>query len=238
MPWLGSTTSTVTLSSSVYNQTAWQNWANFATTVMPPLQPFTVAVSTTSATFQYVGGLSDAAERTWTGWQTTYHPAATFRLNYDPDVGLTPQERQERADRAQAAREEQSRRELERRHVAALANDRAMTLLLSMLDDDEAAYHLQHGEFRVRGSAGSLFIIEKRGVHGNIRKVDAHGCVLERWCVAPSMRSEGGTCPTPDGWLGQLLSLKYDEPGIEAKANKSYVRTCVHPDVPILQAAA
>ena len=89
----------------------------------------------------------------------------------------------------------------------------------------------------MRGSDGGLFVIELRGVHGNIREVDEHGCVLGRVCVAPGMYDHeyGVALPTPDGWVGQYLAIKADEQSLRRTGNWSGRRACQHPDVPMLR---
>lgn len=166
---------------------------------------------------------------------TTYLTARDTIWQYWQNAPMTSEQLRAEQDRIQAAREEASRRALAAQQVAAQAKERATELLLSILTDEEARHWQEHGEIQVRSQHGNLYVIERRGVHGNIRLTDEHGCMLGRICVAPRMHDEEGrTLPTEDGWLGQYLMLKHDEDLIIGRGNWSHRRPCQQPNVPIL----
>lgn len=196
--------------------------------------------------------MSETANGVWANWNDiTYSTTTTFTNFRDAVWGAwqqqpatpapyrTPEEIQADADAAQARREEASRRELAARAARAEAEDRAMELLMALLTEEETRHFIEHDEIQVRSEHGNLYVIEKRGVHGNIRQVDEHGCLLGRICVAPRMRDEQQrTLPYADGWIGQYLMLKHDEDLIIGRGNWSFRKPCQHPQVPILAVAA
>ena len=159
----------------------------------------------------------------------------------------SPEELQRRADEAQRQMEEASRRRLEAEQRWArleedriLAQVRGLELLHMLLTDEQRAQYDLNAVVPVRGSEGGMYEIDtlQNGVHGNIVKVDEHGCRLGRVCVAPRMRVDGQALPLADGWVGQLLAIKTDERAFIRTGNWSSQRACAHPDVPILERAA
>jgi hypothetical protein len=81
---------------------------------------------------------------------------------------------------------------------------------------------------QVEGSDGRLYRVElhRETVHGNVIRVDEHGCILGRACVAPAMSDGREVLPNEDGWLGQYLGLKFDAAEFLSHANWSSVRDC------------
>lgn len=160
---------------------------------------------------------------TWAGSSTTITTGAT--LSYpaqptyvDPAVLAEREAQQARAAEQMAARaaEEEA------------AEERAHGLLHSLLTPEQRAAAEDRNEIPVQGSEGGLFVIELgRGIHGNIREVDDHGCCLARGCVAPGMRDEHNRrLPTSDALVGQLLAARFDEPLLRRSANWSDRRPC------------
>lgn len=206
--------------------------------------------------------IRDQVWHTWTGNYTTATPITS--INYQdvvwdnwirlPNVHMPPsatyqfaprpyQPTQAELDRQQRQREENSRRQLARAARVEGAHDKALELLELVLSAEERLWRTLHQEVMVRGSDGGMYIVEERGVHGNIRQVDEHGCVLARLCVAPRMYEQHPELghiglPDPDGWVGQILALKFNESHLREKANFSYMRGCQQPDVPILERVA
>ena len=92
------------------------------------------------------------------------------------------------------------------------AEDRAETLFRSLLtaeqlitlDDENTSCVIE------RGSGGGLYQIQIDGrLHGNIKAIDEHGCVLGTLCVAPDMYTGNGRMPNMDGYVGQLLAIRF-----------------------------
>lgn len=219
--WIGTSNSTKTM--SLKADYVWDGWITANTLAVSAVTKFTNTLTTYSATTTF-------RDIIWNEWQN--EPAT-------PDYYRTPEEIQADADAAQARREEASRRALAREAVRVQAEDRAMELLMTLLTEEETRYYLEHDEIQVRSEHGNLYVIEKRGVHGNIRQVDEHGCMLGRICVAPVMYDdERRALPLADGWIGQYLMLKHDEDRIIGRGNWSSRRVCQMPDVPILRAVA
>lgn len=212
--WAYTTTATSTTGWYLNQNTVWQDWVN--------------TTATTSTTLRI------AQNAVWNDWQ--YHGQNLEWYTTPPE---TPEERQAREDRLQARREEDSRARLAAKTRMEGAQERAMELLMTVLTNEERVWHDQHDEIMVRAESGRIYVIEKRGVHGNIREVDEHGCILGRVCVAPGMYDGGAQAALPlaDGWLGQYLAIKHNEEYLRATGNWSRRAACVQPDVPVLRAA-
>lgn len=211
--WQTWTTTTTNYRITTGNTATWNRWINSTTT--------------TGATIHY------DTNYTWTQWDGLAHEAVRYPV-HEPYVPT-----QEELDAAQRRREEESARRLAAQRQLAFAEDRAMELLRSLLTEEQAAQVEHNGEIWVDGSAGGIYVIETGAgrVHGNIRAVDAHGCVLGRLCVQPSMYDGGGAMPIADGFVGQLLAIRHNERALLEKANWSGQRACQQPNVPILRAA-
>lgn len=147
---------------------------------------------------------------------------------------------QERRDQHQRWVEEASARRLAEQARIAGSHERGLQVLDMILTAEERMYRLEHQELMVRGSDGGMFVIEERGVHGNVRETDEHGCLLGRICVAPRMfdHEAGLALPLADGWVGQYLAIKHQEAVFRTTGNWSGVRDCQHPDVRLLDARA
>jgi len=209
----------------------WHDWTTLSTTTTTTIQTY---------------------DQTWTNWtNSSSYNSTTGTLVWqswttaEPHYQIVDNEAAQRylENQVQHARERESRFALQRaqerqeRESRARAYDRASALFLSLLDPVQAELWLKDKYVEVIGSAGGQYWITNDGVHGNIVQVDEHGCRLAHLCVAPEMYDGIESLPTPDGWVGQLLAIKYDEEALRAKANFSYVHQCQHPDIPILQAA-
>lgn len=135
-------------------------------------------------------------------------------------------------DELQAAREQANRerlaREQQRMADRIVAHSVALDLLDSLLTPDERVTRDTQHFIEVLGTDGRLYRLEthRETVHGNIVRVDEHGCLLARACVAPGMYGEHGALPTADGWVGQYLGLKFDTVEFLSHANWSQHREC------------
>jgi len=154
-------------------------------------------------------------------WSTTAGTTAADQLT--PWVVTTTYEPreptgEERAVRAEARRVAR-RAEEERRQARATVNDRAAALLLSVLDEVQAAQYRADQTFEVIGSHGGLYRIRP----GTMANVDALDPVtrefIGRLCAHPREWDGNGRLPDPDLALGQLLDLTTDEPGFCRTAN-------------------
>jgi hypothetical protein len=187
-------------------------------------------------------------DTTWAQWTNVGYTTTglTTRYQWQDEVWgrweedeRSEEERRQARDELQARREQQSRerlaREQERMENQRAAKARAQELLDMVVADEDRVPGLDLLQFR--GSDGDLYRLEmhRETVHGNVVRVDEHGCILGRACVAPGMYVAGeGALPTPDGWVGQYLGLKFDTEEFLSHANWSQVRGCQQPDVPIL----
>jgi len=212
---------TTTTNAITYNPThnhgMWQDW----------IQTTTTASTTAYLTYDPV--------HTWEQWDEIPH------VYYQHRVAAVTQPTQEQLDAAQRRREEDSARRLAAQTKLQGAQDRALELLHSLLTEDQLDSLIRDEEIQVRGSDGGLYVIETGNgrVHGNIRQVDEHGCMLGRLCVQPGMydQEERASLPSADGHVGQLLAIRFNEAALRERANWSSRQACRQPDVPILRAA-
>lgn len=139
-------------------------------------------------------------------------------------------ERQRRQDELQAQREQRSREQLAARQAQVAQMAQARVRARELLEELVAAGDWVPGLelIQVRGSDGQLYRVEmhRETVHGNIVKVDEHGCMLGRVCVAPAMYDGNDALPNEDGWLGQYLGLKFDAQEFLSHGNWSGVNRC------------
>ena len=142
---------------------------------------------------------------------------------YDPDHwGLTEEGRAEEAARVETrrvARQAEEARQEERRQARAVVNDRALELLMSVLDEVQAEAYRQNRTFEVIGSHGGLYRI-RPGIMANVDALDpVTREFIGRLCAHPQEWDGRGILPDPDLALGQLLDLTSDEPGFVRDAN-------------------
>ncbi len=209
---------------------AWRNWNSTATSNQYTynIQAPRITVTTASALQSHV----------WGEWQS-------MGVNLH-DQRIANEQSRERPDRIRGAeparREERSRRQLAARQQAAGARERARELLDMILTPEQKLYREEHnGEVLVVAQSGKLYVVdtEYHGVHGNIWETDEHGCKLRTLCVAPDMHHHHDGIrmgmPLEDGFVGQILALRFNEAELLKKANYSGgSRKCRVPDVPIL----
>jgi hypothetical protein len=223
--WIQTSSSTTTAGSLTVNHT--NDWATAATS---------------TATFTY-------ANQVWDNWVATYTTSPTLIWQdrtwdaWDDDEAFVAARRRQ-YDELQARREQNSREALAAAQQQAenrvVAHARALELLDAVVFEEDRIPGLDL-LLQIRGSDGELYRLEmhRETVHGNIVRVDEHGCILGRACVAPRMYSDTGVLPTADGWVGQYLGLKFDTAEFLSHANWSGVRTCQVPQVPaVAQEAA
>jgi hypothetical protein len=210
----------------------WQTYSTSITTTAVSMQRFATACTTAATTWQEWVRADGATAWTyveqpyvWDAWQQWHQP-----------VMRSAEEEQAHQDRLQAQREERSRRLLAEKARLEGAQERAMVLLEELVAADDWVPGLDL--IQVVGSDGELYRIElhRRTVHGNIVRVDEHGCILGRACVAPSMIDGNLAVPMADGWVGQYLGLKFDAEQFLSHANWSEThRGCQNRDAAVAQ---
>lgn len=232
----------------------WDGWIRYGTTTSAsinttPIQ-YTIQDNTwrewTAIQRQWITGATITATGgyVWPRWIEMGH-AAENAAGAIRQMGQTAEQmseemrllRQRQEDARQARREAENRERLAREKRQKGARERASELLDMVLSDAEKAYmDDHHGRILVRSQHGHLYEIDTRygGVHGNITRVDEHGCILGRLCVAPRMYDGHQALPLEDGYVGQYLALRFNEDDLLAKANWSGRRECQNPGVPIL----
>ena len=212
-----------------YYRPVWNNWVGTGTTTSASInitpqtgvwrQWTAVSNATMTATYhipaEFVAWQQDVWHN-WTRFQVATENAAAGIQRFGRAVGeaamavqQTDEEiqrrMQERRDREQARREAESRERLAREKRLQGARERASELLEMVLSEAEKQYRAEHnGRILVRSQNGNLYEIDTNygGVHGNIVKVDEHGCQLGRLCVAPGMYDNRAALPLEDGYVG------------------------------------
>jgi hypothetical protein len=214
----------------------WYSWAGTtgtATTGSWTIDPIWNTWNGTTTT----GGntITYAQDATWHRWEAADQQ---YRQATIAEIEELRRQAQERLDAEQRRREQNNARRLANMVRMEGAEDRAEALLLSLLTEEQTLEYINHQTITVRGSAGGLYKILARGqVHGNIRAIDVHGCFLGTLCVAPHMYTYDGALPMSDGYVGQLLAIRFNEPALLEKANWSGRRECQNMVVPIMRAA-
>jgi hypothetical protein len=226
----------------------WRQWMMLGGTPTTSTTTGTVTVTSwedpamAQTWFQWTSGTASTTqvfthEQIWLAWhQSEALPVTGEQLQSQVD--------QELLDRRQREQEARSRRALaerqQREGLAVVAQSRSVELFQMLLDDEQRLQWAAAMSVDVRGSSGGLYRIEghRETVHGNIVKIDEHGCQLARICVAPAMYDDAGTLPIADGWVGQLLAIRHNEEELKNHGNYSSFRRCQHPGVPILDQLA
>jgi hypothetical protein len=130
------------------------------------------------------------------------------------------------------ARQRRQRQE-ERQRARAAVNDRALALLMSVLDEVQAEAYRRDQTFEVVGSHGGLYRI-RPGIMANVDALNPTTReFIGRLCAHPREYDANGDLPEADLALGQLLDLTSDEPGFVRDANVHRGR---RPQVPVLAA--
>lgn len=224
--WYATSASTTTATYTSYFQgnQVWNGWieANEATRLV---------------TYTYATPIQ---QHVWDRWEVIHRETEEEARRREQRDAEYAAELQRRADERQALREEESRRRLALMEKKAVAEARAGELLELLLTPEEKEYRARHHEIMVRGNAGGMYIIElHESVHGNVKHIDEHGCLLGRICVQPAMSEydEAGrhhALPLADGWVGQYLAIKFQEEVMRTTGNWSHRRVCQHQNVPVL----
>jgi hypothetical protein len=141
----------------------------------------------------------------------------TSGSGYDYGSWANPQPTAEQLAEARARRAAEERAYEERCRARARVNERAEALLLSLLSDAQGRSYLELGWFEVRGSAGGLFRVSRRGQAGNVDELPPDGGDrIASYCIHPS-----GRFPDADAHAAQYLALVTNEPGFRAIANRT-----------------
>ena len=99
------------------------------------------------------------------------------------------------------------------------ASDRALALFLSLLTPSERQEWDRKATVTLTGSEGGVYQLATHGnsVTDNVYRIDpVTGARTGTLCAAPNMWPHGSSygtrhLPIPDGWVGQLLALRYNE---------------------------
>jgi len=197
-------------------------------------------VSSTSDYLEWDPGTSD---KTWSYWIEPDSGTSYTTNNYTTDsvwstwvldghtliiqgAAIPPQTPEQKAENdriyaeAQKAAEESMKRAQEERERAEarkkVAEEKALDLLMSLLDEGQQAMLKKDGHFVVFGEkTGNKYRI-KKGLAGNIELLGNNDRVLERWCWHIPYGY-----PDYDNMVAQKLMLEADEEQAMAQANKT-----------------
>lgn len=183
-----------------------------------------------------------ATADTWTHWTADLGTSSSTAITVASSgtttgtywfewVGVQEQKRLSKAERKQAAVEEQVRRdrmvlaakeqkvrELELQRKRAIAEEKAEALLVSHLTPEQERAWKENKAFFVTSKSGKRFQIAK-GHGGNLHEVDANGKKLARLCVHVDYQ-----IPAQDNCLAQVLALRFNEDALLKVANRSPVQ--------------
>lgn len=185
--------------STSYYTGPWTAWNDTYTTTTWTTTNSSCTSSTWDAWNYYAPRRRDSVWYAWNGATST----TTANLYVEPRVVETDEQR--------AAREE---RERQRAADAAEAKARATELLLSVLDEQQAADFLERKEFTVEGSDGKRYLIREGRMH-NVFEIDEDGNRVVEICghVRPHI-------PNEDNLAAQKLALETDAPRFLQIANR------------------
>jgi len=163
----------------------------------------------------YPGSTTATSSITMSVWPISYYEGGSYYAPLTVDTAEAPSARERRA----AGRVEILRRQEDHAARRAVVNERAVALLLSVLDEVQAAQYRRDRTFEVIGSHGGRYRI-RPGTMANVDALDpVSGAVTGRLCAHPRAWDGNGILPDADLALGQLLDLTTDEPGFCRTAN-------------------
>lgn len=171
----------------------WASWTTASTTTSSNWIEWNATITTSSS----ITILNDVV---WHNWSTS---SAT---GGDPYYQPVPETEEQRAQREERQREQEERR--------AAAKERATRLLLSVLDEEQAADFLERQEFTVEGSDGKRYLIREGRMHNVFEVDDAGARVIE---ICGHVRDH---VPNEDNLAAQKLALEHDAPGFLRIANR------------------
>lgn len=122
---------------------------------------------------------------------------------------------EQRTAAAQWQREREAQQAQERATRAA-AQERATTLLLSLLTPGQRKAYKETRVIKVRGSDKRRYLLTY-GTVSNVKELNRAGTPVASWCAAPA----GEDLPTEDVLAAQLLWLRADAAGFRAVANRT-----------------
>jgi hypothetical protein len=204
------TTNTASTTSCISCNEAWDIWQDTGTAGTSTVWN----AWTTNQVIIRTSNVITTSNVAWETWQDQEQPR-----RYQRNVETPEQRRQRDAEEAKWRAEEAARTakwqedERVRLRKAEEANDRAMKLLVSMLNDQQRADLKRDKHFFVDAPSGRLYRIDY-GTHGNVKVVDRQTRkIIERLCIQPN------GVPAGDANLMQKLLIETAEETFRAHAN-------------------
>lgn len=187
---------------TVSSSSVWYTWSSSVSTTNTYTTPGNTWGMWTSAGNTTTSSITYSTNVTWTNWVET-------------EEQKLAREAQQAQWAAQSAERDRVWREQEavRVEAARIANEKAETLLLENIPEEEVARYKRAGYFFVHSQSGKKYKV-KKGTHGNVFLMcpDTEKEKV-RYCVQPN------GVPVGDANLAQALYLKFDEAGFLARAN-------------------
>ena len=169
-------------------------------------------------------GATTTVTNIWSGWAGgTVGPSYPVQV-YSPLGHSTPQksaaEREADEVRWREQQEQYRQRQAEAEKKRLEIEARAHELLLEFLDESQKKEYLAKNYFHLEILDGKTSEVKRyrieKGFAGNVRRVDASGKILKRYCIHPIER-----VPDEDCMLTQKLLLETDEEQFLRVANAS-----------------
>lgn len=183
--------------------------------------------ATGSGTITASNNITISNNTVWGTWVTTPVTQITYGVQgVAGNVAAAEEPTQEQRDRWEHQRELERRRREERRARQEAARETARRLLRSLLTEDQWSDYERSEEFRVTGSAGTLFLV-RHGTMGNVCRLDSEGREIEvRYCAHPRLWDDehDDELPTEDVLAAQVLALVTSEENFLSVANVHWRR--------------
>lgn len=211
---------------SAATPSVWQTWASGTSATCATWSVWAGATTTSTNTSTYAIATQQgiASNIVWTSWINTASTTgvcdrvwrvwgattqATVRVVESPEQRAQREAAEREERRITAARRETQAKEQEK------ANRRAKALLVSMLNDSQRRTLEERGYFDEEVPGHGTFRIYK-GWAGNVRRLDAQGREVEKYCIHPTERM-----PDFDNMAVQRLMLQADPAGFLRTANRT-----------------
>jgi hypothetical protein len=196
--WNFGSATTYTDTTNGTTDTAWTVW----TTTVHQLEN---SQRTQRVRLEATWGQAEAGQ-IWSNWSWQVVPSRQSVTNYPAQRQMTPEE-------LAAQQELFAKQEKERREKAAIAQQKALALLVSILTAEQLASWEKDKSIPVDAVSGKRYII-KPGRSGNVVSIK-DGKPIERYCIHPNDYE----MPDEDVMLAQKLLLETDEEAFLRIAN-------------------
>lgn len=196
-----------------YYNAVWYRWCDTSSTAASNADlAWTTWSGTTS---NCAGDCTGGTANVWVQWTSGDSTGDVITCNGTGPYIDARTEEERAADEARWAAErlETERRANEAAAVRAAARDKARTLLVAMLNEQQRAQLQRERFFEVIAKHSKRRYRIHEGTHGNVRLLSEDGREVTRYCGQPN------GVPTEDAMLAQKLQIEHDEDTFLQKAN-------------------